>query len=170
MGGTTDVSKKIYSGERAFMDTLKTMSLGNMMEDENETDNLENSLDDQADGICASHVLEQPIDPPEGYVGSSSRTLPFASEPTPDQKTVIFISHAYQTDTEDGDYFGATLYTYMLPSGKKYKYQHLLKDIKDGYPAQKMRICEGDQLDLIGKKFTPDLNHTEVLNSFHHKV
>ena len=79
MGGTTDVSKKIYSGERAFMDTLKTMSLGNMMEDENETDNLENSLDDQADGICASHVLEQPIDPPEGYVGSSSRTLPFAS-------------------------------------------------------------------------------------------
>ncbi|KAH3809491.1 hypothetical protein DPMN_137862 [Dreissena polymorpha] len=51
---------------------------------------------------------------------------------------MILIPHAYQTDTEAGDYFGATLYTYKWPSGKKYKYQHLL--FKIGYPAQKMRI------------------------------
>ncbi|KAH3836639.1 uncharacterized protein LOC127879180 [Dreissena polymorpha] len=183
-GGTTDVPKKIDSSVSAFMDTLQTMSLENMMEDENETDNLENSSDDEADALCASNVLDKRIDPsqkhiPEDYVDGSPRTLPsatrgifFKSEPKPYQKSVILIPHADQTDTKAGDYFGATLYTYTRPSGKKYKfqYQHLLKDITDGHPAKKMRISEEDELVMIDKTFTPDLNHTEVLNSFHHEV
>ncbi|XP_052217654.1 uncharacterized protein LOC127835326 [Dreissena polymorpha] len=116
--------------------------------------------------ISVSDVLDQPTNPRP--LPSAKRGFFFTSKPKPDQKTMILIPHAYQTDTEAGDYFGATLYTYKWPSGKKYKYQHLL--FKIGYPAQKMRICEGDQLVLIGKTCTTDLNHTEVLNSFHHDV
>ncbi|XP_052214799.1 uncharacterized protein LOC127833537 isoform X2 [Dreissena polymorpha] len=136
----------------------------------------------EMDTIIASGVRDHPITPnpsqmPQDYIDCQPRDQPSApsgliikTDPKPDQKSVITIPHAYQTDTEAGDYFGATLYTYTRPSGKKYKYQHLLKDIIDGYPAQKMRIREGDELVLIGQTFTPDLNHTEILNSFHHDV
>ncbi|KAH3809758.1 hypothetical protein DPMN_138136 [Dreissena polymorpha] len=157
------------------------MSLGNMMEEENETENQENSSEDEADTLCPSHVLEQSIDPgknnniPKDYVDSAHRTLPsakrgvvFKSEPKPDQKSVILIPQADQTDTKAGDYFGGTLYTYNYtrPSGKKYKFQHLLKDIIDGYPAEKMRISEGDELVLIGETFTPDQDHDTVIKTF----
>ncbi|XP_052218111.1 uncharacterized protein LOC127835714 [Dreissena polymorpha] len=162
VGGTTDVPKKIDS--------------------ENETDNMENISYDEADTIDVSNVFEHPIDPsqehmPEDYVNSSSRTQPsakrgifFKSEPKPDQTSMILIPHAYQTDKEAGDYFGATLYTYTWSSEQKFKYQHLLKDIKGGYPAQKMSICKGDELVFIGQTFTPNLDHTAVLNCFHHDV
>ncbi|KAH3807729.1 uncharacterized protein LOC127834969 [Dreissena polymorpha] len=130
--------------------------------------NPENSLDDEVDAFSVSNVREQPIDP--RTLPSAKRGLFFLSKPKPDQKSVILISHANQTDTVAGDYFGATLYTYTRPSGKKYKYQHLLKDIIDEYPAKKMRISEEDELVIIDKTFTPHLNHKQVLNSFHHDV
>ncbi|KAH3805860.1 hypothetical protein DPMN_134169 [Dreissena polymorpha] len=58
----------------------------------------------------------------------------------PDQRTTILIYDVNQTDTQAGEYFGATLYTYKWPPGEQFEYQHLLKNIKDGYPAQTMNI------------------------------
>ncbi|XP_052215327.1 uncharacterized protein LOC127833875 isoform X2 [Dreissena polymorpha] len=136
----------------------------------------------EADSIGTSHALDKIVTPDPKcisviHVDSASTASTSAhcgivveSTVEPDQKTTILISHVNQTDTHAGEYFGATLYTYKRSPGEQFEYQHLLKNIKDGYPAQTMKICEGDELVLIGYKFTPELEHTEVLNNFLHHV
>ncbi|XP_052217917.1 uncharacterized protein LOC127835518 [Dreissena polymorpha] len=133
----------------------------------------------EADSIGTSHALDQMVTTDPKYItvihvdsastASTSEQCGIGVEsPTmePDETTTILIPHVNQTDTQVGEYFGATLYTYKRPPGKQFEYQHLLKNIKDEYPAQTMKICEGDELIHIGHTFTPDLDHTEVLNSF----
>ncbi|KAH3805877.1 hypothetical protein DPMN_134187 [Dreissena polymorpha] len=131
----------------------------------------------EADSIGTSHAQDQMVTTDPKYItmihvdsastASTSEQCGISVESTvePDQKTTILITHVNQTDTQAGEYFGATLYTYKRPPGEQFEYQHLLKNIKDGYPAQIMKICEGDEL-VLNYKFTPELEHTEVLNSF----
>ncbi|KAH3809757.1 hypothetical protein DPMN_138135 [Dreissena polymorpha] len=78
VGGTTDVPKKIDKGVSACMEKLQTMILGNIMEDENDsdeictsrnmTDNPENISNDEAGAIIASNVGDQLIDPSQNRI------------------------------------------------------------------------------------------------------
>ncbi|XP_052783990.1 uncharacterized protein LOC128219886 isoform X2 [Mya arenaria] len=97
------------------------------------------------------------------YVENSSK-----HKQKPDEVSQILIPHKLQTDTECGDYFGASLATYRIEGSRFFR--HRLVEIKDGYPAQKMKIQDGDDLVYVNSTFVPELNHTAVLNLFHHDV
>ncbi|WAR27859.1 hypothetical protein MAR_013563, partial [Mya arenaria] len=58
---------------------------------------------------------------------------------------IEYVSRPKKTDTECGDYFGASLATYRIEG-------------------------DGDDLVYVNSTFVPELNHTAVLNLFHHDV
>ncbi|KAH3809762.1 uncharacterized protein LOC127833535 isoform X2 [Dreissena polymorpha] len=133
----------------------------------------------EIDTLCAHRVLDQTFTPnhqpliPEDFIDckpsqqpSAPRGILFKTNPKPGQSSEILIPHEYQTDTDLGDFFGATLCTYSQKSGSNIEYQHILTDIKEGFPAKSMRICEGDELVLIGETFTPAQDHDAVINTF----
>ncbi|XP_052783988.1 uncharacterized protein LOC128219886 isoform X1 [Mya arenaria] len=120
---------------------------------------------------CRIEYVSRPKKVPEDFTDHavcSQKQYWLFRKQKPDEVSQILIPHKLQTDTECGDYFGASLATYRIEGSRFFR--HRLVEIKDGYPAQKMKIQDGDDLVYVNSTFVPELNHTAVLNLFHHDV